>query len=343
MVGSGATVGAFLVFGMTPLATAPSARAEIVDEVIDQILSPFMDATPSSVDWDALLTPTAWDAFLDPAHWDAVFADLSALGAGAGNGGADHAALFAAPAVSDSSTPDLTASFQQFIYTPLHTDIEDWIHSDVGQQVDGAINKLAGSYVIGDGTAGTADHPDAGAAGWLFGDGGAGWDSTYAGIPGGDGGAAGIFGDGGAGGAGDAGVGGGGGGAGGSLMGIGGAGGTGGAGDVSILGGVGGAGGAGGDAPGALFGVGGAGGNGGDGAAAAAGGNGGDGGNGTGLWGSGGDGGDAGNSGAGATGLPALGGAGGNGGVFGSHGAIGDHGTLTEASPSAAGQAPTTS
>ncbi|MGH3561324.1 MAG: cellulase family glycosylhydrolase, partial [Mycobacterium sp.] len=219
---------------------------------------------------------------LSPTHWDAVVADLNGAGAGADSGGA---------AVSAASTADLSALFPQDVYSPIHTAAEDWIASDLGKEVDGFMNKLAGSYVIGDGTPGTAADPTGGAGGWLFGDGGAGWNSDEAGAAGGNGGAAGFFGNGGAGGAGGAGAAGGAGGAGGSLMGIGGAGGNGGAG--------------------------------------ADGGNGGDGGDATGLFGIGGDGGNGGNSGVGGapTGLPALGGAGGNGGLFGSHGAVGHFGT----------------
>ena len=40
-----------------------------------------------------------------------------------------------------------------------------------GQQVDGLINALAGSYVIGNGAGGTVANPSGGAAGWLLGDG----------------------------------------------------------------------------------------------------------------------------------------------------------------------------
>ncbi|HET9874969.1 MAG TPA: hypothetical protein VFQ37_04295, partial [Mycobacterium sp.] len=75
LVGLAAAAGAALTFGLTPLATAPPARAD-VDDVIDQILSPFMDAATNTVDWDALLSPAAWDAFFDPAHWDGVLAGL---------------------------------------------------------------------------------------------------------------------------------------------------------------------------------------------------------------------------------------------------------------------------
>ncbi len=225
-------------------------------------------------------------------------------------------------AIPQTALPtNLTAAFQQFIYTPIHTGVENWIDSGLGQQVDGLINTLAGSYVIGNGAAGTAADPTGGAAGWLLGDGGAGWDSTEAGVAGGDGGTAGILCNGGAGGAGGAGAAGGAGGAGGRLMGIGGAGGAG------AAGGVGGGGGAGGAGAGLLFGVGG---NGGDGGNGSDGGKGGDGGNGSRLFGTGGNGGDGGNSGVGGnpTGLPALGGAGGNAGLLGSHGTVGHFGTV---------------
>jgi endoglycosylceramidase len=173
--------------------------------------------------------------------------------------------------------------------------------------------------VIGNGAAGTAANPRGGAGGWFLGDGGAGWNSTAAGVAGGAGGSGGLFGTGGAGGAGGAGAAGGTGGSGGWLMGIGG---TGGSGGDAADGGIGGRGGLGGDATGLVFGIGGHGGDGGDGTTGGRGGNGGDG---AALLGSGGNGGDAGTGGVGggAVGLPALGGAGGIAGWFGTHGAVG--------------------
>lgn len=227
-----------------------------------------------------------------------------------------HAALVVATGPVPSSPVGL---FQHFVYTPVHTVAEAWIGTELGHQVNGVVNKLAGSYVIGDGAPGTADHPDGGAAGWLIGDGGAGWAGDQDGVAGGAGGKAGLLGDGGVGGAGGPGAAGGRGGTGGLLMGVGGGGGEGGAGPT------GGTGGAGGDGSGLLFGIGGVGGDGGDGKDGGRGGNGGDGAR---LLGSGGDGGDAGNSGVGGdpTGLPALGGAGGNAGLLGTHGEVGRFG-----------------
>lgn len=223
--------------------------------------------------------------------------------------------------------PNLTAAFNQLVYTPLHGVVQAWIASEIGRQVDDFINSVAGSYVIGNGTDGTAANHNGGAGGWLLGDGGAGWTSTEGGVDGGAGGRAGALGNGGAGGTGGAGADGGAGGAGGLLMGVGGAGGNAGA---AVVGAVGGVGGAGGDATGLVFGVGGHGGAGGDGTD---GGRGGRGGNGAAFLGSGGDGGSAGKSGVGgnSTQLPALGGAGGTAGWLGSHGAVGNSGATAMA------------
>lgn len=228
----------------------------------------------------------------------------------------------AAPTAVPAPPNNPAAWFQPLIYNPLHTGLEGWINSPLGQGVDGVINRLAGTYVIGNGRTGTATAPNGTAGGWLFGDGGAGWDNTEATVSGGNGGAAGMVGNGGRGGAGGAGASGGTGGAGGFLMGVGGRGGDGGA----QAGGTGGSGGKGGNGAGLLFGAGGGGGRGGDGAD---GGRGGNGGSGAFVLGIGGTGGDAGNSGVGggSTGLPALGGAGGNAGLLGNHGAVGTSGT----------------
>ncbi|MEO8816115.1 MAG: cellulase family glycosylhydrolase [Mycobacterium sp.] len=210
-------------FGLTPLLAAPPVRADVLDE----ILAPFLAAT-GTVDWDAVATPAAWDAFVAPEHWDAVLAGLAGSGSAAGGG------------------LDATTLIEQDFYNPLHGAVQQWINSDLGKSVDGFINRFAGDgqLTIGNGAAGTVGDPDGGAGGWLFGDGGAGWNSDDPGIAGGAGGAAGIFGNGGTGGDGGDGAAGGDGGAGGSLMGIGGNGGDAGDGDTAsglpALGGAGG-------------------------------------------------------------------------------------------------------
>ncbi|ORV39788.1 hypothetical protein AWC02_19655 [Mycolicibacter engbaekii] len=290
---------------MMPLAFAPAARADL-DDVFDELFAPFVDAASSTLDWGALSDSAAWETFFDPAHWEAAWANLDGLGE---------------PLAALASPVGLTDLFDQWIYTPIHTGVGNLLDSDFGQQVGGVVNQLLGSYAIGDGADGTAENPDGGAGGWLFGDGGAGYSSSAEGVAGGAGGAAGWFGNGGAGGDGGEGAAGGAGGNGGWLLGVGGVGGDGGDG---VVGGIGGSGGAG----GWLFGIGGAGGSGGDGGD---GGHGGDGGSAIGLFGSGGAGGDGGDSGVGGspTRLPALGGTGGNGSLFmfGAHGDVGQFGT----------------
>ncbi|ULP48480.1 cellulase family glycosylhydrolase [Mycolicibacter virginiensis] len=187
----------------------PTAQADF-DDMMDVLVTPFV-TTEGTLDGDALFDATAWDTFLSSDHWDAAFAAL-----------AEPGAAFA---------------FAFDPYAGLYSLAEKWIDSDLGIQVNGAINQLFGSTVIGNGADGTEDHPDGENGGWLFGNGGAGWNSTTDGVAGGHGGAAvGILGNGGAGGDGGAGAVGGDGGAAGWLFGNGGHGGD--AGDGATLAGL---------------------------------------------------------------------------------------------------------
>ena len=216
-VGLVATAGAFFAFGMTPLVSAPTANADEFDVILDPILNSL-----ASIDPGLATDVSTLASSFDPAS----------------------AADSTASAVSAAGTPDFSELFNQYVYTPTHTALEDWINSNLGQHVDGLINSAAGSYVIGNGAPGTEADPTGGAGGSLFGDGGAGWNSTESGVAGGNGGAAGIVGNGGVGGDGGAGADGGDGGAGGSFMGDGGVGGNAGAGSAAdglpALGGAGG-------------------------------------------------------------------------------------------------------
>ena len=222
--GLGLTAGAFFAFGMAPLVTAPAANADEFDVIVDPIISALSGIDPTlGADLGALAT-----------SFDPTFAADSA-----------------ASAATAAATPDFSELFNQFVYTPTHTALEHWITSNVGQQVDGFINSVAGSDVIGNGAPGTQADPTGGAGGWLFGDGGAGWNSTDPGVAGGEGGAAGIIGNGGVGGEGGPGADGGDGGAGGSFLGIGGDGGN--AGDGTAPDGLPALGGAGGDS--SVFGI----------------------------------------------------------------------------------------
>jgi hypothetical protein len=253
VVGAGTAAGAFLAFGMTPLAAAPSAHADDfgLGDLIANLITGGMAGLPDSV-----VGPSAFDlgSLLDP---------------GAFGLGADHATTLAAsadalPSISDPFGAASSNSLDDFIQTLE----QDWITSPFGAQVDNLVNTASGEFLIGNGANGTPDSTlaaaDGGNGGLLFGDGGNG--ATDAAGQGGTGGNAGESGDGGMGGNGVDGGAGGMGGTGGTLMGDGGNGGNGG--DATTPGGTGGAGGAGGNALAAS----GNGGNGGTGGAGGAGG-----------------------------------------------------------------------
>lgn len=298
-------------------ATGRRDRVRLDDDPAGEAPEPPARRTPKRPEWAA---PGAW-LTAAAARRELATEPRPEAPARAHTAAATQAEIAEAPPPRRGRPADLPTVVDAVVFTPIHTLVQAWITGDVGLVVDTYINRVFGSYVIGNGTAGTADHPDGGDAGWLLGDGGDGWNSTAAGVSGGKGGSAGAFGVGGRGGAGGPGADGGAGGAGGTVMGAGGAGGRGGQGSELLAGGAGGAGGAG---RGALLGIGGVGGDGGDGVR---GGRGGTGGNGSASLGSGGRGG----SGGAGAGLAALGGAGGTAGRLGGHGAVGSSGAVVGA------------
>jgi endoglycosylceramidase len=179
----GAAAAVFFAFGMTP----PTARAD-VDDVIDQIVAPFVDAAAVG---------------------------LSGPGEAADMGGADFTAWFQ----QDVYLP-LHEAVENWIDSPFGQRVDDFINTVVGSYVigDGTTGTEAhpdggdGGWLLGDGGSGWNSTEtgvvggDGGAAG-LFGNGGAGGDGGpgAAGGDGGDGGS--LFGHGGGGGdAGDGGV-----------------------------------------------------------------------------------------------------------------------------------------
>ena len=234
LIGWSVSAGAVLAFGMTPLASAPTAHADGLDAIIDPIINSLASLDPVlGADW------TSWVANLD-----------SAL----------DAALTVDPSSAAATTTDFAEMYAQSVYEPIHTFDQQWIEgtSFFGPGTvtfDDNINSLFGVLLIGNGTDGIEGAPDGTAGGLWFGDGGDGWNSTLTGIDGGDGGAA-YMGDGGIGGMGGLGADGGDGGA--TAMGIGGDGGMGGLGRfTNSVAGFGGNGGDGGDITGYLFGIGG--------------------------------------------------------------------------------------
>ena len=164
---SGAGAGAFLAFGLSPLAAAPAAQADVLTDWIDLVIDPVVNAAPPVEALD-------FSAWLDPSTWNLDWA------------GTDLAGTFAAAAVPSPEAVPFDDWLGQFVYAPLHTSIEDWINSPSGIQFGDLVNTWSGQFLIGDGVDGTALNPDGADGGLWLGDGGDGW-------LGGDGGNAGWF------------------------------------------------------------------------------------------------------------------------------------------------------
>ncbi|WP_342710399.1 PGRS repeat-containing protein, partial [Mycolicibacter sinensis] len=209
-MGASSAVGAFLAFGMAPLAAAPVANADFEDFLTD-LFDPGAWGNLSN-DFNSLFTGSDWDL----------------------SGSADASGL------------EMAQMWETMFYTPLHAALQDWINSDFGSQVNGVINQLTAPFTEGfcgmicNGADGTADSVDGQAGGLWFGDGGDGWTSNLEGVAGGNGGHAGGIGNGGDGGAGGLGADGGNGGHGGEMWGNGGDGGAGGAATATLAAGNGG-------------------------------------------------------------------------------------------------------
>ena len=159
-IGTGSALGTFLALGMTPLAAAPPANADVLDTILDPIINSLAGIDPT-MGADLL---TVVDTF------DPTFAlDSTATAA---------TSLDAAATAATSTSIDYSQLFNEFIYTPIHTVDQAWINSSLGEQVDNALNQWAGVDLIGNGAAGTAADPNGGDAGLWFGDGGAGYDAS---------------------------------------------------------------------------------------------------------------------------------------------------------------------
>ena len=247
-IGLGGGAGAFLALGLSPLANAPAANADVLDAILDPIINSLGSVDPTLAGDLGSLASSFDPAFSDPG--------LAALSADAA------AALPAAPLDPNP----LSEAFQTDVWLPLHAELvtaaTDFQTNPIGEAINSYFSTLPGDFcgLICNGADGTAGGTLAEATGQnggiFFGDGGAG--ATDGAGVGGDGGDAGGLGNGGAGGEGATfdGVNG--------VGGVGGAGGDGGNGGEWI--GNGGLGGNGGDGTfaGGGTGVGGAGGDGGD-------------------------------------------------------------------------------
>ena len=122
--------GAFLAFGLSPLAglvSAPPAHADGLDAIIDPILNSILSSVTS---FDALLgidpsslgdlaLPATDVAAVAPSGWEALFGDLTNPVSEAGS----------AASVADSTSSTFLQGLEQA-----------WISSDFGQQIDAGLN-----------------------------------------------------------------------------------------------------------------------------------------------------------------------------------------------------------
>jgi len=136
----GSSAGAVLAFGMGPLAAAPAAHADEFDVIIDPIINAIAGSLGGLVDPLAGLDPSAsLDVALPAADVASVDSALTLpsdwLG---GLSAADPSSAMAVAAAPNS----VAEAFQTDFYLPLHTALEDWINSPLGQSIDNEINPL---------------------------------------------------------------------------------------------------------------------------------------------------------------------------------------------------------
>ncbi|NDJ91541.1 hypothetical protein GWR20_20730, partial [Mycolicibacter kumamotonensis] len=148
-----AVAGIFAAVGLAPMLTAPRAAADLDwwFDLFGSLDAPttVVDSTQDWGDLSAWLDSIAW---ADPTSWAINTAPEAALGTALDGGW-----------------------FEQYVYAPIHGAIDDWINSPEGIQVADWVNTWSGQFLIGDGAAGTAEHPDGGDGGLRFGDGGDGY------------------------------------------------------------------------------------------------------------------------------------------------------------------------
>src|ERR1700736_2425821 len=138
-IGLGGSSGAFLAFGLYPLAGAPTAKADVFDDILDTVVGSAVSSAITAVNPTDFLDPSVLSGLLTdlstPSGWDTLLSDLggvssTALTVPTDTGTADGDARSAA-AAADPST-----AFWQGLE-------QDWINSSFGQQVDSALNTWA--------------------------------------------------------------------------------------------------------------------------------------------------------------------------------------------------------
>src|ERR1700736_3414581 len=112
-IGLGGSSGAFLAFGLYPLAGAPTAKADVFDDILDTVVGSAVSSAVTSVNPTDFLDPSVLSGLLTdlstPAGWDTLLTDLGGVsstaltvptdtGTAAGGGGAGGGAGGHSPA-----------------------------------------------------------------------------------------------------------------------------------------------------------------------------------------------------------------------------------------------------
>src|SRR5882757_1755355 len=152
VVGLSASAGGFLAAAMCPLATAPQAKADVLDVILEPIIEPLQQALTGLPDALSGIDPTFGadlTLLLDPLMGLDATAGLDPT---AGMAGLDHLAGLLDPSSLDLGGSGFTAlpdasSAATSTADPSNTWVQgleqDWINSPFGQQVDGALNTWA--------------------------------------------------------------------------------------------------------------------------------------------------------------------------------------------------------
>ena len=135
--GLGGSAGAFLAFGLSPLVGAPTAKADVFDDIFDLAIGSAASSALTAVNPTDFVDPGVLTGLLGdlstPAGWDTLLADFA-------NPSSFDAVSASSTALSDTgsaaSAADSSTTFLQGIE-------QEWINSSFGTQVDSELNQWA--------------------------------------------------------------------------------------------------------------------------------------------------------------------------------------------------------
>src|SRR6201987_440035 len=135
-IGLGSGAGAFLALGLGPLAGAPTAKADIFDDILDLAVGAAATSAITAVNPTDFFDPSVFAGLLtdlsSPAGWETLLGDLGGVSSTALTVPTDTGAA-AGDAGSAAAAVDPSTAFWQGLE-------QDWINSSFGQQVDSALN-----------------------------------------------------------------------------------------------------------------------------------------------------------------------------------------------------------